>query len=218
MTDYKAARTAMVDCQIRPSDVTKYPIIEALLAVPREEYVPARSRSIAYIGDHLALENNRVILDPRCFAKMLDALNIQPDEMVLDLGCGLGYSTAVIAQLAEFVVAVEEDADMATEASANLSTQSVDNAVVIEGSICEGAAKHGPYDVIIAEGGVEDIPEAITDQLKENGRIAAFFLEGALGECRVGVKKNGKTSWRNVFSAAAPLLPGCAKEPQFSFA
>ncbi len=106
MTDFSTRRLMMVDTQIRPSDVTKFPIIDALLAVPREVYVPRDRRETAYMSDNLPIGSGRVILEPRTFAKFLDALNIQPDEAVLDLGCGLGYSTAVIARLAEAVVAV----------------------------------------------------------------------------------------------------------------
>ena len=121
MTDYKARRTMMVDTQVRPSDVTKFPIIDAMLSVPREDFVPASLREAAYVGENIALGANRVMLEPRTLAKMLDALSIEPDHVVLDLGCGLGYSTAILAKMAEFVVAVEDDADNATQAQNILS-------------------------------------------------------------------------------------------------
>ncbi len=105
----------MVDTQVRPSDVTKFPIIDAMLRVPREIYVPAAMRDVAYVGENVDLGGGRVVLDPRVLAKMLNALDVQPDEMVLDIGCGLGYSTAVLARLAEAVVAVEADAEMAAD-------------------------------------------------------------------------------------------------------
>ena len=217
MIDFAAARTAMVDCQVRPSDVTLYPIIDAMLSVPREEFVPRPLREVAYAGEHVPLGRDRVILDPRTMGKILDALVIRPSELVLDIGCGLGYSAAVIARLAEAVVAVEEDADMAAEASQILSAQSVDNAVIHEGPLAEGDAAHGPYDVIVVEGGVEEIPQALTDQLKDGGRIAAIFAEGAFGQMRLGVKTGGRLAWRHEFDASAPVLPGFRRQRAFEF-
>lgn len=216
MPDYAARRRTMVDTQVRPSDVTKFPIIEAMLSVPRESYVPAARREAAYVGNNLELGGGRVMLEPRTLAKILDALDIQPDELVLDLGCGLGYSTAVIARMAEAVVGVEEDAEMAAEAQATLSQQGVDNAAVIEGPLAAGAAKHGPYDVIILQGAVEHMPQAVLDQVKEGGRIAALFMEGALGVCRVGYKLDGEMNWRFAFNAGAPVLPGFERQRAFT--
>ena len=210
MTDFAARRVMMVDTQVRPNDVTKYPIIAAMLAVPREEFVPEARREVAYVGENLDLGGGRVVLEPRTLAKMLDALDIQPDEMVLDLGCGLGYSAAVIARLAETVVAVEEDADLAADAQRVLSEEGVDNAVVVAGPLAAGAAKHGPYDVITIEGGVEEVPAAVLAQLKDGGRIAAVFMDGALGTVRTGLKLDGRVVWRFAFNAAAPVLPGFA--------
>ncbi|RGP36966.1 protein-L-isoaspartate O-methyltransferase family protein [Pseudotabrizicola alkalilacus] len=216
MTDFSARRVMMVDTQVRPSDVTKFPIIEAMLSVPRETFVPRDKREAAYMGENLLLRPGRVVLEPRTLAKLLDSLDIQPDEMVLDLGCGLGYSAAVLARLADAVVAVEEDEAMATEAQHLLSQASVDNAAVIVGPLAAGAAKHGPYDVITVQGGVEVIPPALLDQLKDGGRIAAVFMEGALGVARIGYKSDGKVSWRFVFNAAAPVLPGFAATGGFT--
>ncbi len=215
MSDYSTRRTMMVDTQVRPSDVTKFPIIEAMLEIPREAYVPDGKRDEAYVGENLALAGGRVMLEPRTFAKLLDALDISPDEVVLDIGCGLGYSTAVIARLAEAVVAVEEDAEMAAEAQTILSANGVDNAAVINGALAEGAAKHGPYDVIMLEGAVEEMPETITEQLKEGGRIGCIFMEGALGVAKIGYKIDGKVTWRFAFNASAPILPGFGHSTEF---
>lgn len=217
MVDYTSRRTLMVDTQVRPSDVTKFPIIDALLDIPREEYVPDRLRDAAYVGENLQLDTDRVMLEARTFAKMLDAVDVQPTDVVLDLGCGLGYSTAVLAHMADFVVAVEDDAARVADAQAILTAQGVDNAAVFEGALADGAAKNGPYDVIILQGAVEDIPAALLDQIKEGGRIIAIFAQGALGEVRIGRKIDGVVNWRMAFNAGAPVLPGFAKEAAFSF-
>lgn len=217
MTDFSKRRTMMVDTQVRPSDVTKFPIIDAMLTVAREDFVPAAQREAAYVGENLTLGQGRVLLEPRTLAKMLDVLAIDGDELVLDVGCTLGYSTAVIAHMAQAVVAVEEDSDMAREAQDALVAAGADNAVVHVGPLVEGAAQHGPYDVIAIQGGVADVPEGLLDQLKEGGRIAAMFMAGPLGEVRVGYKRAGKISWRLAFNATAPILPGFDKEMTFNF-
>lgn len=179
MQDFVTRRSLMVDTQVRPNDVTKFPIIEAMLTIPREDFVPAARREAAYVGENLPVAPGRVVLEPRNFAKMLDGLDVQPTDLVLDLGCGLGYSAAVIARMAEAVVAVEEG-DLATLAEATLSQAGVDNVAVVQGPVADGSAKHGPYDVVMIEGGVETVPQAILDQIKEGGRIAAIFMEGML--------------------------------------
>ncbi|SDI34410.1 protein-L-isoaspartate O-methyltransferase family protein [Aliiruegeria lutimaris] len=215
MSSFETQRTTMVDSQIRPSDVTKYPVLDALLAVPRELYVPAGQRDAAYVGNNLPLSKGRVLLEPRTLAKMLEALNVQPNEMVLDIAAGYGYSTAVLAHLAEAVIALEEDESMAHEAEATLSSEAVDNAAVVIGPLAEGAAQHSPYDVIILQGGVAKLPAAIEEQLKEGGRIACLFMEGALGLVQIGYKIDGRINWRFAFNASAPVLPGFEEAGSF---
>ena len=216
MTDYAARRTTMVDTQVRPSNVTKFPIIEAMLSIPREEFVPDTRREAAYVGENLDIGAGRVMLEPRTLAKMLDALDVQRDEMVLDLGCGLGYSSAVIARLAEAVVAVESIEALASEAQDILSREGADNVILHQGPLAEGAAQHGPYDVIVIEGAVAELPASILDQLKDGGRIACLFMEGALGVVRIGYKLDGGISWRFAFNASAPVLAGFEKQAAFS--
>ena len=216
MTDYAARRTTMVDTQVRPSDVTKFPIIEAMLSIPREEFVPDTRREAAYVGENLDIGAGRVMLEPRTLAKMLDALDVQRDEMVLDLGCGLGYSSAVIARLAEAVVAVESIEALASEAQDILSREGADNVILHQWPLAERAAQHGPYDVIVIEGAVAELPASILDQLKDGGRIACLFMEGALGVVRIGYKLDGGISWRFAFNASAPVLAGFEKQAAFS--
>lgn len=215
MIDQATRRRMMVDSQVRPSDVTKYPIIDAMLAVPREKFVPDGARATAYVDDNIALAPGRTVLAPRTLAKLLDALDIGPHELVLDLGCGLGYSAAVVARMAEAVVALESDPDMAGDAQAQLAAAEADNVAVVEGALTEGAPKHGPYDVILIEGAVEILPGALAAQLKEGGRIGCIFSEGALGQARIGIKADGVMSWRWAFDASAPVLPGFERAEEF---
>ncbi|MBK4217043.1 protein-L-isoaspartate O-methyltransferase [Paracoccus caeni] len=215
MTDFAERRTMMVDTQVRPNDVTKFPVIEAMLTIPREDFVPASRRAVAYSGENLDLGRGRVLLEPRTLAKMVDALDIQPGDLVLDLGCGYGYSAAVVARMAEAVVAIEDDAEMAAEAETRLAEAGVFNVAVLNAELPEGAPGQGPYDVVLIEGAVEEIPSSIADQLKEGGRIAALFSEGSLGVARLGQKLNGRINWRYAFNAHAPLLAGFSRQRGF---
>lgn len=217
MTDFAQRRRMMVDNQIRPADVTKFPILDAMLTVPREDFVPSGQTEAAYIGENIDLGGGRVVLDPRTLAKMLEALDVQPGDLVLDVGCTFGYSAAVLSRLGEAVIALEEDADMARDATAALSDAGADNVAVVEGPLVEGSAKHGPFDAICIEGGVQDIPDALLDQLSDGGRIVCLFMDGALGKCRIGYRIDGRISWRFVFDASAPVLPGFARQPAFVF-
>ena len=215
MTDYKTRRKIMVDTQIRPSDVTKFPIIDAFLSVPREKFVPDGKREAAYIGENFQIGQSRIILEPRTLAKLLDALDIHKDELVLDIGSGLGYSSAIISLMAEVVIAVEDDSSLVSEAEEILSEIGVDNVVVQIGKLEDGAPEHGPYDVIILQGGVGEIPGSLLNQLKNGGRIGAIFIEEGLGTAKIGFKLNNKITWRYSFNAAAPILSGFSKQKDF---
>ena len=214
MSDFSTRRVMMVDTQVRPSDVTKFPLIAAMLAVPRESFVPDAQREAAYVGLNIAIGDRRVVLEARSLAKLLDILDIQPGERVMDLGCGLGYASAVIARMGGIVVAVEEDGALA--AAARLALAADGGAVsVVAGPLAAGAADRGPYDAIILQGAVENVPQIILDQLCEGGRIGAIFMDGALGTARIGYKLDGVINWRSVFNATAPVLPGFERRRGF---
>ncbi len=216
MTNFALRRRMMVDTQVRPSDVTKFPIIDAMLRVEREAFLPEALREAAYSGENVKLDGVRVLLEPRTLAKILDALNISADELVLDIGCAHGYSSAVVARMAQAVVALEEEPEMAAEAQSAFVETGTDNVIVHEGPLAAGAAEHGPYDVILIQGGVAQLPDTIADQLKDGGRIACLFMEGALGVVRIGYKTGGTLSWRFGFNASAPVLPGFEKAAAFT--
>ncbi len=217
MNEFDQRRVAMVDCQVRPSDVTNFNIIQAMLEIPREEFVPDAFRDLAYMGEHVPIADHRVVLDPRVLAKMLNELNVRRDELVLDVGCALGYSSAVIARMAEAVIALEEIDEFAERVESTLANHFVDNAIAIAGPLAEGAPEHGPYDAMAVQGGVEDLPLGLSEQLKEGGRIACIFVDGEAGECRIGIKAKGRISWRIAFSAYAPVLQGFKKIRTFTF-
>lgn len=217
MVDFSQARVTMVDTQVRPSDVSSFPVIEAMLAVPREVFVPASFKSVAYAEEQIPLGDDRIMLDPRTLGKLLNFLDPEAHEVVLDVGCGLGYSTAVIAHMARAAIGVEDDAARVVEAQNSLSAIGADNAAVVEGALTSGAESQGPYDVIaITGGGVELVPSSLTDQLREGGRIGALFMDGKLGIVRIGYRHNDTIIWRDAFNATAPVLAGFTRPRSFT--
>ena len=217
MNDFKAAREAMVDCQVRPSDVTRYAIIDAMLAIPREKFVPKARREVAYADCEIALGGGRTMLAPRTFAKMLEAASIRKDDLVLELAPGSGYSTAILARMAQAVVAIEPVDTLRESAVATLEALEVDNAVVSDGDLTVGDPEHGPYDVIFINGAVEDLPTTLFDQLKSGGRLVVIGRNAGVSQCRVIVRSGEAVSDRYAFDASAPVLANFEKKPEFQF-
>jgi protein-L-isoaspartate(D-aspartate) O-methyltransferase len=212
MMDFARARRTMVDTQVRVNDVTDARIIEALMAVPREEFVPEARRELAYIDDDVPVldaaagKPARYLIEPMVLAKMLQAASVEPTHAVLDVGVATGYSSAVLARLADRVVAVEEDEALATGARDKLGA--LGNVAVATGSLAAGAPASGPYDVILIEGAVEVVPESLLSQLKEGGRLVAVVGTGRAAKCVVHARFGADISKRPIFDAAIPALPG----------
>ena len=213
-TDFETARIAMVDCQIRPADVTHYNIIDAMLKVPREVFFPEKLREIAYIGEHIQISDDRYALEPRIIAKILNLVNANGTDLVLNVGGCYGYLASLLSYFSQAVVMSEEPV-FAKDAERILVEQSIDNVIVKSGSLIEGASDFGPYDAVIIEGGVDFVPESIVSQLKLGGRIAAIFVDGALGECQLGFKTVNGINWRFGFNATVPILKGFKRKPEF---
>ena len=217
MVDFSHARTMMVDTQVRPNDVTKYPVIAAMLDVPREAFVPEARQAVAYMGENMRLSDERWMLEPRNIAKLLDALNIQPDDLVLNIAAGLGYDAAVIARLAEAVVALESDETLAGRAEATLLEQGVDNVAVVTGPLTAGYAAEAPYDLIIVEGAVETVPQALIDQMRDGGRMVVVEGHGNAAAAWLYVRDGDVVSRRRGFNCAVKSLPGFSREAEFVF-
>lgn len=215
MTDFSQRRTVMVDTQVRPNEVTSYPVIEAMLNVPREEFIPEALRDVAYTGENIPLTRNRVELEPRTLGRMLEVLDVQSSDLVLNIGCGYGYAAALVARIAEAVVAVEEE-DLAAEAQTRLAAQDVFNVAVTSGDLTAGWPGQAPYDAILINGAVEVLPDALAAQLRDGGRIVALFVEGQLGTVRIGIKSDDRIDWRYAYNAYAPVLPGFKRAPSFA--
>lgn len=205
MHEYVLAREKMVDCQVRPSDVTRHEVIAAMLAVPREAFVPKSQRKLAYSDAPLRLSPHRHMMEPRTLAKMLDALELREDDHMLILGCGMGYSVAVAGKIVRSVVAVEMDEALARQAEALISEHQIDNASVLLADVMRGAAEHGPYDAVLLEFGVEELPGGLLDQLRDGGRLIAVRSNGMTGKAMLWRQSaGGLPSSYPLFDALAP--------------
>ena len=217
MADFSGLRTKMVDGQVRTTDVTSLPLLDALLSVPREEFVPTAKKSLAYIDEDLEIAPRRYLMEPSPFARIAQLAEIQPGDFVLDVGAGTGYSSAVLSKLAGSVVALEQDPALAEKAQSVLSALGYDTVAVVEGPLTAGYPAQAPYDVIVIEGAVEQIPQALFDQLKDGGRLVAVEGLGNSGVVHIYVKHGATVSARRAFNAAVKPLPGFNNAPVFEF-
>lgn len=213
----QAAREAMIDTQVRPNDVTDRRLIAAMAVTPREMFLPVERRGLAYIDATVETATGRSLQRARDFAKLLQAVNAGPDDVVLDVACGTGYSAAILSRLVRRVVAVEERADLVETARARLADLGCTNVEVREGPLGAGAAADAPFDVVFVNGAVEEIPPAWTDQLAEGGRLAVVVAEGVVKRARIYIRSGGAASWRTPFEATTPVLPGFERKEGFRF-
>lgn len=216
MSDFAEARQAMVDSQIRPSDVTDRRLLAAFESVPRELFTPRSKHASAYADAEVGTSDQRRMMRPRDLAKLIHAADVQSDELVLDIACGRGYSTAILARMAETVVGVENDEDGLSRASGILSECGADNAVVIDADPKNGMPDQGPYNVIFVNGAVEEVPQTWLDQLAEGGRLAVVVRKGPVGKATIFSRSAAGIGERVVFDAAVSPLPGFEREQSFS--
>ncbi|WP_374765169.1 protein-L-isoaspartate O-methyltransferase family protein [Yunchengibacter salinarum] len=217
MSDFALARQHMIDGQLKPSEVVDSALLDAMAEIPRELFVPKARRSVAYVDEDLSLGDGRYLMEPMVFARLVQAARIRPDEAVLDIGCTTGYSTAVLARLADAVVAVEEDAALVKKAEAALAKLEIVNAAVVEGALRDGVPGQGPYDVIFLGGAVSSVPDSLVRQLKEGGRLVTVLMDGGVGRAYMVTLQNGVAGGRELFDANVPMLPGFEAEKKFVF-
>jgi protein-L-isoaspartate(D-aspartate) O-methyltransferase len=217
MPDFATLRANMVATQILANGVIEERILDAFRTVARETFVPGVSRGIAYADAPIQVVPGRYLLSPRSFAKLIEVADIEADDTVLDVGCATGYSTAVIARLAGQVIGLEEDAALVRVASDLLHSHGVPNAAVVQGSLAKGHRSGAPYDVIVIEGGAEEVPESLLAQLAEGGRLVTILQREAQGRAIVFLKEGGCIGHRFDFDASAALLPGFRKPAAFVF-
>jgi protein-L-isoaspartate(D-aspartate) O-methyltransferase len=218
MVEYAAARLNMVDSQLRTNKVTNADLIAAFESVPREAFVPERLSTAAYMDEDIALGNGRYLMEPMVLARLLQEARPGPGDVVLDVGCGTGYATAILAKLAATVVALESDPELAAAATKVLADLGIDNAIVVEGPLTAGWPAQAPYGVILLNGAVAQVPEAIRGQLADGGRLVTVQKpDRGPGQGIVMRRSGDSAAGRPVFDAATPILPGFAPETGFVF-
>jgi protein-L-isoaspartate(D-aspartate) O-methyltransferase len=215
--DFAAARQTMVDCQILPNRVDDQRIVDALLKIPREKFVPDNLTGIAYVDEIVPLGGQRYVMEAMVVARLLQTAALNAEDVALSIGCGTGYATAVLAQIVDTVVAVEPDKGLAQKANENLAAIGLDNVAVVEGKLEDGNIEQGPYNVIFFDGAVQTVPDAICDQLAEGGRLVAIVAGERVGTAYLYSRFGGVISKREVFDAGTPLLPGFGKQKAFVF-
>jgi protein-L-isoaspartate(D-aspartate) O-methyltransferase len=211
------ARRMMVDGQVRTADVTDAALLEAMLTIPRERFLPASLAQLAYVDSDVAIGKGRALLPPMLLAKLVQAARVSKQDRVLDVGCGTGYSTAVLARLAGAVIGLEEDADLARQAKEALAADGAANADIVVGPLTAGWSAAAAYDLIFLNGAAEIVPEALERQLKPDGRLVAVGGRAPAAKGMIYHVIEGHLVGRPVFDAAARLLPGFAAPPAFVF-
>lgn len=213
--DFQAMRRAMVDSQLRTNAVNDPRVTAAIEAVAREEFVPAERRATAYIDRAVPLSGGRAMNPPLATARLIVEAGIAPSDKVLIVGAASGYSAAVVAGLAGTVVALESDVDLVATAKAQL--KGLANVTVVAGDLHKGSAKGAPYDVILVDGAIEEVPDALAKQLAEGGRLAAGIVENGVCRLVVGYKSGDVIGYDRIMDAEAVVLPGFAKPKGFAF-
>ncbi|WP_069442046.1 protein-L-isoaspartate O-methyltransferase family protein [Methyloceanibacter superfactus] len=226
MTGYEARRMAMVECQLRPNQVTDKGLLDAMRTLPRERFVPPAFERLAYMDEAIEVfparegAPARFLLAPMVQARLIQLAEVEAKDKVLDVGCGTGYSAAILARLAATVIGLEPEPALAKAAAANLVGLGLRNTEMVEGPFAAGWPAAGPYDVIVLEGSVSEVPDALLSQLKEGGRLVAVITAAPnmqQGKANLFVRVDGEARGVAHFDAGASPLPGVAPEPAFVF-
>ncbi len=221
--DFEAARVKMVENQIRTTDVTSHSVLNAFLTVPRENFVPEKSKLLAYIDNDIEIapaaagKPARFLMEASPLAKLLQLGAITKQDKVLDVGCGTGYASAILSSIADKVIALDSDENLAAQAKANVAALGYDNVTVVTGDLEKGNAGNGPYDVIFINGSIEQLPQGLLDQLSEDGRLITVIGYGHAARATVFMRERGAFSENVFFNASIKPLPGFAKAREFVF-
>lgn len=219
--DTTAARQKMVDNQIRTVDVTAHSVLRAFLSVKREHFLPSSLKPLAYIDTDLKVAGEgasaRYAMEPAPLAKLLQLCAIGKEDVVLEIGAGTGYVSALLSMMAGSVVSVESDGQLAARATEALAEDGYDNVAVVTGPLEAGWSAEAPYDVIFLNGSVDFVPQGLLDQLREGGRLVAVIGEGLSSKAHLFVREHGVASARAVFNTSIKPLPGFRKTAEFVF-
>lgn len=219
MTNFAHARSEMIEGQIRPSGVFDLPLLGALRKTPREVFLPDAQKEFAYLDSeqNLISSDNRQMATPAITAKLIELAEVTSGDIVLDIACGTGYSTAILALLANSVVALEMDENLVAQANLALAELDISNAAVVQGALTKGVPKEAPFDAILIQGAVEEIPKTLFDQLRDGGRLVAVIGSGNSATAVLHVKSGGQIAQIPSFNASVPRLSDFDKKSKFTF-
>lgn len=208
--NFATLRQTMVDTQLKTVGVNDPAVLAAMAAVPRENYLPAALQGLAYADAALEVGPGRWLLEPMVLGLLLTHARPAAGERVLIVGAATGYSAEVCARLGLVVTALESDSGLAAVAQAA-------GIAIVEGPLTEGWPDAAPYDLILFEGAIESVPDAIAGQLAEGGRVAAVMRENGVGRAVVGSVVAGRIAGLPFLEVAARPLPGFARSRSFAF-
>ena len=215
--DYEAARRNMVESQIRTNKVTHAGLLAALSSVPRERFLPADRAFAAYVDDDIPMAPGRFLMEPMVFARLVQLAEPKPDDRALVIGSGLGYGAAVLAHLVASIVALESDAGLAARGKDQLAQLAIHNVIQVTGPLAQGWASSAPYDLILIEGSVEEIPQALFGQMADGGRLVAVVGTEGVGRATLFMEREKVISHRPHFDAAVPALAEFRRQRGFVF-
>jgi protein-L-isoaspartate(D-aspartate) O-methyltransferase len=223
MSFSQQARENMIAGQMEPNEVLNPQILQSVAAVPREAFVPEALSGVAYLDEDIPVGNGRYLMEPRVFGRLLQMADIQPTDKVLIIGCGTGYSAAVVSLLTDHVIAIECLRELSDAARKTLRELDV-KVELFTSALTVGYPMMAPYDVILIEGAVQQIPSTLTDQLAEGGRLVTVFNTQSPFPGKAGVgralllrKQGGQLMRQESFDASVPVLPGFEKKTSFEF-
>ena len=223
MINFDIARENMIESQVRPNGITDNRVIAAMAEIAREAFVPEGQRGLAYMDEDIVVSTNagsedRALMEPMAFARLVQLAAVKQGDFVLDIGCASGYSAAVLAHLAQSVVAIDESETLCETASANHDSMEISNIAVLQGAHAVGCPAEAPFDVVILEGRVPAVPQSLLDQLKDGGRLVAVVGNDTVAQAQLWIRQGDAFSSRNEFSATIAPLPGIEVErPAFTF-
>ena len=210
MQDYSLGRRTMVDNQLRPQGVTDRGVLAAMGKLERERFVPEAARALAYFDRSIRIGEGRYLMPPAALGLLLTEAKARPGERALVVGSGTGYSAAVLREVGLDVVALESDQDLAAQAQSS-------GVETVVGPLADGWSKGAPYDLILLEGAVEEVPSALAKQLASGGRIAGAIIDRGVARLSVGISAGGSIGWRSLADFDVETLPGIERPRAFTF-
>lgn len=213
--NFNEMRKAMVVSQLRTTDVSDPGVIAAMSHIPREDFVPAASRNVAYSDRGVSIGDGRSLNAPLSTGRLINAAELTKDDKVLLIGAATGYTAAVIAQLAGSVVAVEQSSKLVTKAKSNL--ENLDNVQVEKANHAEGFVGQGPYSAIVVDGIVDSFPAAFAEQLAPEGRLVVAVLDNGVARLAIGHKAGDTISYQFFADCGGVTLPGFERAKSFNF-